>query len=78
MRRFIVYDIYSQTVQLLQISKVRTDDCVSDSMINGDTLEAGFIRSYLDSYLFLADIGWIRWMLFVKDLLKGWKQQTGK
>ena len=44
MRRFIVYDIYSQTVQLLQISKVRTDDCVSDSMINGDTLEAGFIR----------------------------------
>ena len=28
MRRFIVYDIYSQTVQLLQISKVRTDDCV--------------------------------------------------
>ena len=44
MRRFIVYDIYSQTLKLLQISKVRTDDCVSDSMINGDTLEAGFIR----------------------------------
>ena len=44
MRRFIVYDIYSQTVQLLQISKVPTDDCVSDAMIKGDTLEAGFIR----------------------------------
>ena len=44
MRRFIVYDIYSQTVQLLQISKARTDDCVGDRMINGDTLEAGFIR----------------------------------
>lgn len=43
MRRFIVYDIYSQTAQLLRIGKVRMGDCVNDSMINSDSLKAGFI-----------------------------------
>jgi hypothetical protein len=30
----------------------------------------------LIGFIFLAGVGSVGWILFVKDLLKGWKKQT--
>lgn len=32
----------------------------------------------LIGFIFLAGVGSMGWILFIKDLLKGWKKQTGK
>lgn len=79
----LMYGVYNQVAQQLQMAKAKVQEItpvytvVQPATVPLKPAKPNKIM-ILIGFVFLAAVGSIGWILFVKDLLKGWKQQTEK
>lgn len=79
----LAYGIYNQVAQQLQMAKAKVQEItpvytvVQPATVSLKPAKPNKIM-ILIGFIFLAGVGSIGWILFVKDLLKGWKKQTEK
>ena len=77
----LAYSVYTQVSQQLQMSKAKVQEItpvytvVQPASVPLRAAKPNKIM-ILIGFIFLAGVGSIGWILFVKDLLKGWKKQT--
>lgn len=79
----LAYGVYNQVAQQLQMAKAKVQEItpvytvVQPATVPLKPAKPNKIM-ILIGFVFLAGVGSVGWILFVKDLLKGWKQQTEK
>lgn len=79
----LAYGIYNQMAQQLQMAKAKVQEItpvytvVQPATVSLKPAKPNKIM-ILIGFVFLAGVGSIGWILFVKDLLNGWKRQTKK
>lgn len=79
----LAYGVYNQMAQQLQMSKAKVQEItpvytvVQPATVPLKPAKPNKIM-ILIGFIFLAGVGSIGWILFVKDLLKGWKKQPEK
>ena len=79
----LAYGIYNQMAQQLQMAKAKVQEItpvytvVQPATVPLKPAKPNKIM-ILIGFVFLAGVGSIGWILFVKDLLNGWKRQTKK
>lgn len=77
----LAYSVYTQVSQQLQMSKAKVQEItpvytvVQPASVPLRAAKPNKIM-ILIGFIFLAGVGSIGWILFVKDLLKGWKKQS--
>lgn len=79
----LAYGIYNQMAQQLQMAKAKVQEItpvytvVQPATVPLKPAKPNKIM-ILIGFIFLAGVGSIGWILFIKDLLSGWKRQTEK
>lgn len=79
----LMYGVYNQVAQQLQMAKAKVQEItpvytvVQPATVPLKPAKPNKIM-ILIGFVFLAGVGSVGWILFVKDLIKGWKQQTEK
>ncbi len=77
----LAYNVYTQVVQQLQMAKAKVQEItpvytvVQPASVPLRPAKPNKVM-ILIGFIFLAGVGSVGWILFVKDLLKGWKKQT--
>lgn len=77
----LAYQVYTQVSQQLQMAKAKVQEItpvytvVQPATVPLNPAKPNKIM-ILIGFVFLAGVGSVGWILFVKDLLKGWKTQT--
>ena len=77
----LAYNVYTQVAQQLQMAKAKVQEItpvytvVQPASVPLRPAKPNKIM-ILIGFIFLAGVGSVGWILFVKDLLKGWKKQT--
>lgn len=77
----LAYQVYTQVSQQLQMAKAKVQEItpvytvVQPATVPLQPAKPNKIM-ILIGFVFLAGVGSVGWILFVKDLLKGWKKQT--
>lgn len=77
----LAYQVYTQVSQQLQMSKAKVQEITPVyTVVQPATVPLRPAKPnkvmILIGFVFLAGVGCVGWILFVKDLLKGWKKQT--
>lgn len=77
----LAYNIYTQVAQQLQMAKAKVQEITPVyTVVQPATVPLRPAKPnkmmILIGFVFLAGVGSVGWILFVKDLLKGWKKQT--
>lgn len=77
----LAYNVYTQVAQQLQMSRAKVQEITPVyTVVQPATVPLRPTKPnkimILIGFIFLAGVGSIGWILFVKDLLKGWKKQT--
>ena len=77
----LAYQVYTQVSQQLQMSKAKVQEITPVyTVVQPATVPLRPAKPnkimILIGFVFLAGVGSVGWILFVKDLLKGWKKQT--
>lgn len=77
----LAYGVYNQVAQQLQMAKAKVQEITPVyTVVQPATVPLKPAKPnklmILVGFVFLAGVGSMGWILFVKDLLKGWKQQT--
>lgn len=76
----LAYNVYNQLAQQLQMSKAKVQEItpvytvVQPATVPLKPAKPNKIM-ILIGFIFLAGVGSVGWILFVKDLLKGWRKQ---
>lgn len=79
----LAYGVYNQMAQQLQMAKAKVQEItpvytvVQPATVPLKPAKPNKIM-ILIGFVFLAGVGSVGWILFVKDLLNGWKKQTNK
>ena len=77
----LAYNVYTQVAQQLQMAKAKVQEItpvytvVQPASVPLRPAKPNKVM-ILIGFIFLAGVGSVGWILFVKDLLKGWKKQT--
>lgn len=77
----LAYNVYSQVAQQLQMAKAKVQEItpvytvVQPASVPLRPAKPNKVM-ILIGFVFLAGVGSVGWILFVKDLLKGWKKQA--
>ncbi|EGF53455.1 Wzz/FepE/Etk N-terminal domain-containing protein [Bacteroides fluxus] len=77
----LAYQVYTQVSQQLQMARAKVQEItpvytvVQPATVPLQPAKPNKIM-ILIGFVFLAGVGSVGWILFVKDLLKGWKKQT--
>lgn len=77
----LAYNVYTQVAQQLQMAKAKVQEItpvytvVQPASVPLRPAKPNKIM-ILIGFIFLAGVGSVGWILFVKDLIKGWKKQT--
>lgn len=77
----LAYNVYTQVAQQLQKAKAKVQEItpvytvVQPASVPLRPAKPNKVM-ILIGFIFLAGVGSVGWILFVKDLLKGWKKQT--
>lgn len=77
----LAYNVYTQVVLQLQMAKAKVQEItpvytvVQPASVPLRPAKPNKVM-ILIGFIFLAGVGSVGWILFVKDLLKGWKKQT--
>lgn len=77
----LAYSVYTQVSQQLQMAKAKVQEITPVyTVVQPATVPLRAAKPnkvmILIGFMFLAGVGSVGWILFVKDLLKGWKKQT--
>ena len=77
----LAYNVYTQVAQQLQMAKAKVQEITPVyTVVQPATVPLRPSKPskpmILIGFVFLAGVGSVGWILFVKDLLKGWKKQT--
>lgn len=77
----LAYQVYTQMSQQLQMSRAKVQEITPVyTVVQPATVPLRPAKPnkimILIGFVFLAGVGCVGWILFVKDLLKGWKKQT--
>lgn len=77
----LAYGVYNQVAQQLQMARAKVQEITPVyTVVQPATVPLKPVKPnklmILIGFIFLAGIGSIGWILFVKDLLNGWKKQT--
>lgn len=77
----LAYSVYTQVSQQLQMAKAKVQEITPVyTVVQPATVPLRAAKPnkmmILIGFIFLAGVGSVGWILFVKDLLKGWKKQT--
>lgn len=77
----LAYGVYTQVAQQLQISKAKVQEITPVyTVVQPATVPLRPSKPnkvmILIGFVFLAGVGSVGWILFVKDLLKGWKKES--
>ncbi|ADV44742.1 Wzz/FepE/Etk N-terminal domain-containing protein [Bacteroides helcogenes] len=77
----LAYQVYTQVSQQLQMAKAKVQEITPVyTVVQPATVPLRPAKPnkvmILIGFVFLAGVGSVGWILFVKDLLKGWKKQT--
>ena len=77
----LAYNIYTQVAQQLQMAEAKVQEITPVyTVVQPATVPLRPAKPnkmmILIGFVFLAGVGSVGWILFVKDLLKGWKKQT--
>ena len=77
----LAYQVYTQVSQQLQMSRAKVQEITPVyTVVQPATVPLRPAKPnkimILIGFVFLAGVGCVGWILFVKDLLKGWKKQT--
>lgn len=77
----LAYQVYTQVSQQLQMSRAKVQEITPVyTVVQPATVPLRPAKPnklmILIGFIFLAGVGSVGWILFVKDLLKGWKKQT--
>lgn len=77
----LAYQVYTQVSQQLQMARAKVQEItpvytvVQPATVSLKPAKPNKLM-ILIGFMFLAGVGSVGWILFVKDLLKGWKKQT--
>lgn len=77
----LAYNVYTQVAQQLQMARAKVQEItpvytvVQPASVPLRAAKPNKVM-ILIGFVFLAGVGSVGWILFVKDLLKGWKKQT--
>ena len=77
----LAYNVYTQVAQQLQMAKAKVQEItpvytvVQPASVPLRPAKPNKVM-ILIGFIFLAGVGSVGWILFVQDLLKGWKKQT--
>ena len=77
----LAYQVYTQVSQQLQMARAKVQEITPVyTVVQPATVPLKPAKPkklmILIGFMFLAGVGSVGWILFVKDLLKGWKKQT--
>ena len=77
----LAYNVYTQVAQQLQMAKAKVQEITPVyTVVQPATVPLRPSKPskpmILIGFVFLAGVGSVGWILFIKDLLKGWKKQT--
>lgn len=77
----LAYQVYTQVSQQLQMARAKVQEITPVyTVVQPATVPLRPAKPnklmILTGFIFLAGVGSVGWILFVKDLLKGWKKQT--
>lgn len=77
----LAYQVYTQVSQQLQMARAKVQEITPVyTVVQPATVPLRPAKPnklmILIGFMFLAGVGSVGWILFVKDLLKGWKKQT--
>lgn len=77
----LTYNVYTQVAQQLQMAKAKVQEITPVyTVVQPATVPLRPSKPskpmILIGFVFLAGVGSVGWILFIKDLLKGWKKQT--
>ena len=77
----LAYQVYTQVSQQLQMARAKVQEITPVyTVVQPATVPLNPAKPnklmILIGFMFLAGVGSVGWILFVKDLLKGWKKQT--
>lgn len=77
----LAYQVYTQVSQQLQMARAKVQEITPVyTVVQPATVPLRPTKPnkimILIGFIFLAGVGSVGWILFVKDLLKGWKKQT--
>lgn len=77
----LAYQVYTQVSQQLQMSRAKVQEITPVyTVVQPATVPLRPAKPnkimILIGFVFLAGVGCVGWILFVKDLIKGWKKQT--
>lgn len=77
----LAYQVYTQVSQQLQMARAKVQEItpvytvVQPATVSLKPAKPNKLM-ILIGFMFLAGVGSVGWILFVKDLLKGWEKQT--
>ncbi|MCI1648006.1 MAG: Wzz/FepE/Etk N-terminal domain-containing protein [Bacteroides sp.] len=79
----LAYNVYSQVAQQLQMAKAKVQEITPVyTVVQPATVPLRPSKPnkimILIGFIFLAGVGSVGWILFVKDLIKGWKKKTAQ
>ncbi|WP_291530264.1 Wzz/FepE/Etk N-terminal domain-containing protein [Bacteroides sp. UBA939] len=77
----LAYNVYTQMAQQLQMAKAKVQEITPVyTVVQPATVPLRPSKPskvmILIGFVFLAGVGSVGWILFIKDLIKGWKKQT--